>query len=96
MKLDEVQQAAQEQFAKQNHRYGQGNSLENVEDVSAAFEQLNFPCGLRTSQLRPERREDPLQDLLAETALLPFVVGDLRRVIPVLLKNPRLPGRKLD
>lgn len=36
MKLDEVQKAAQEQFAKQSHRYGRGHVLENIEDVIGA------------------------------------------------------------
>ena len=37
MKLDEVQKAAQEQFAKQSHRYGRGHILEHIEDVEAAI-----------------------------------------------------------
>src|ERR1700685_4080729 len=44
MKLDEVQKAAQEQFAKQSHRYGRGHILENVEDVCAAVEQFRLPA----------------------------------------------------
>ena len=40
MKLDEVQQAAQEQFARRSHRYGHGHILENVEDVREAIEPL--------------------------------------------------------
>ena len=36
MDLDDIQRLAQEQFAKQSHRYGQGHILENVEDVRAA------------------------------------------------------------
>src|SRR5690349_4081093 len=47
MKLDEVQRAAQEQFAKQSHRYGQGHILENVEDVRVAIEPLGLPRGSR-------------------------------------------------
>ncbi len=43
MKLDEVQQAAQEQFARQSHRYGQGHILENVDDVRAAIAALGLP-----------------------------------------------------
>ncbi len=38
MKLDEVQRAAQEQFAKQSHHYGRGHILENVEDVREALD----------------------------------------------------------
>lgn len=40
MNLDEIQQASQEQFARQSHRYGQGHILENVEDVRAAAESI--------------------------------------------------------
>ena len=47
MKLDEVQQAAQEQFARQSHRYGRGHILENVEDVRAGIEPLGLPRGSR-------------------------------------------------
>ena len=43
MKLDEVQRAAQEQFAKQSHRYGQGHILENIEDVRAAVAAMALP-----------------------------------------------------
>jgi ubiquinone/menaquinone biosynthesis C-methylase UbiE len=44
MKLDEVQQAAQEQFARQSHRYGQGHILENVEDVRLALDFIALPA----------------------------------------------------
>jgi ubiquinone/menaquinone biosynthesis C-methylase UbiE len=47
MKLDEVQRAAQEQFARQSHRYGQGHILENVDDVRDAAEQMSLPAGAR-------------------------------------------------
>ena len=43
MDLDEIQRLAQEQFAKQSHRYGQGHILENVEDVRAAAAQITLP-----------------------------------------------------
>lgn len=43
MKLDSVQQAAQEQFARQSHRYGSGHILENVEDVRAAVATIPLP-----------------------------------------------------
>jgi ubiquinone/menaquinone biosynthesis C-methylase UbiE len=43
MKLDSVQQAAQEQFAKQSHRYGSGHILENVEDVRVAVAAISLP-----------------------------------------------------
>ena len=47
MKLDAVQQAAQEQFARRSHRYGHGHILENVEDVRAAIEPLQLAPGSR-------------------------------------------------
>jgi ubiquinone/menaquinone biosynthesis C-methylase UbiE len=47
MKLNEIQRAAQEQFARQSHRYAQGHILENVEDVRAAIEPLDLPPGSR-------------------------------------------------
>jgi ubiquinone/menaquinone biosynthesis C-methylase UbiE len=43
MKLDEVQKAAQEQFAKQSHRYGRGHILENIEDVQDALTIIPLP-----------------------------------------------------
>ena len=43
MKLDEVQKAAKEQFARQSHRYGPGHILENVEDVRHALEAIPLP-----------------------------------------------------
>jgi ubiquinone/menaquinone biosynthesis C-methylase UbiE len=48
MKLDEVQKAAQEQFARQSHRYGRGHVLENVEDVQLAVETIQPPPGAKT------------------------------------------------
>ncbi len=47
MSLDPIQRAAQEQFGRQSHRYGQGHILENVEDVRAAIEPLDLPVGLK-------------------------------------------------
>lgn len=47
MNLDDVQRGAQEQFARQSHRYGQGHILENVEDVRAAAEQISIPTRAR-------------------------------------------------
>jgi len=44
MNLDEVQRAAQEQFARQSHRYGKGHILENVEDVRSALEYISLPA----------------------------------------------------
>lgn len=38
MALDEIQRAAQEQYARQSHHYGRGHVLENVEDVQSALE----------------------------------------------------------
>ena len=43
MQLDDVQRAAQEQFARQSERYGQGHILENVDDVRIALEQIHLP-----------------------------------------------------
>src|SRR5262245_37895745 len=43
MKLDDVQQAAQEQFARQSHRYGRGHVLENVDDVRRAIGLMHLP-----------------------------------------------------
>ena len=40
MELDSVQKAAQEQFAKQSHRYGRGHVLENIEDLRSAQERV--------------------------------------------------------
>lgn len=40
MQLDEIQTAAQQQFAKQSQRYGQGHVLENVNDVRDALAQI--------------------------------------------------------
>ncbi len=37
MQLDEIQRAAQEQFARQSQRYGRGHILENIEDVATAL-----------------------------------------------------------
>jgi len=47
MNLNEVQRAAQEQFARQSHRYGQGHILENVDDVRAAADQMTLPSPAR-------------------------------------------------
>ena len=47
MKLDEIQQAAQEQFAKQSHRYGRGHILENIEDVQRAVAGISLPAKAR-------------------------------------------------
>jgi ubiquinone/menaquinone biosynthesis C-methylase UbiE len=44
MKLDDVQRAAQEQFARQSHRYGPGHILEKVDDVRAGAEQTTLPA----------------------------------------------------
>ena len=43
MNLNEIQRAAQEQFARQSHRYGQGHILENVDDIRAAAESMSLP-----------------------------------------------------
>ncbi len=43
MKLDPVQQAAQEQFARQSRNYGAGHILADVSDVSAALAGISLP-----------------------------------------------------
>ncbi len=47
MQLDEIQRAAQEQFARQCRRYGHGHILENVEDITAALQRMALPPGAR-------------------------------------------------
>jgi ubiquinone/menaquinone biosynthesis C-methylase UbiE len=47
MHLNEIQQASQEQFARQSHRYGSGHILENIEDVRAAAETIPLPARAR-------------------------------------------------
>lgn len=41
--LNQIQQAASEQFGRQSHRYGKGHILENVADVQAALTQITLP-----------------------------------------------------
>lgn len=43
MPLDEIQQAAQEQFARQSTKYGAGHILADVADVQAALEKITLP-----------------------------------------------------
>ena len=43
MQLNEVQRAAQEQFAKQSSRYGKGHILENVDDLRAGLTHVALP-----------------------------------------------------
>ena len=43
MKLDPVQQAAQEQFARQSRSYGAGHILADVSDVAAALAGISLP-----------------------------------------------------
>src|SRR4051794_104373 len=43
MPLDEIQQAAQEQFARQSTKYGAGHILADVSDVQAALETITLP-----------------------------------------------------
>ena len=43
MKLDPVQQAAQEQFARQSRNYGAGHILADVSDVAAALAGISLP-----------------------------------------------------
>ena len=47
MQLDEIQRAAQEQFARQSQRYGRGHILENVEDITAALQRMSLLPGAR-------------------------------------------------
>lgn len=47
MNLDDVQRAAQEQFARQSHRYGKGHILENVDDVREATKKMVLPPGAK-------------------------------------------------
>ncbi len=42
--LDPIQRSAQEQFARQSHRYGQGHILENVSDIEAALQWMALPA----------------------------------------------------
>jgi ubiquinone/menaquinone biosynthesis C-methylase UbiE len=43
MPLDEIQRAAQEQFARQSTKYGAGHILADVSDVQAALEKIALP-----------------------------------------------------
>ena len=43
MELDDIQKAAQEQFARQSHRYGQGHILENTTDIAEALKGIDLP-----------------------------------------------------
>ena len=47
MQLDDIQRAAQEQFARQSQRYGRGHILENIEDVAAALNRISVPAPAR-------------------------------------------------
>lgn len=47
MELDDIQKAAQEQFARQSHRYGQGHILEDIADVRAAVEIMSLPTSAK-------------------------------------------------
>jgi ubiquinone/menaquinone biosynthesis C-methylase UbiE len=44
MKLDAVQQAAQEQFGRQSQHYGRGHVLEDISDVHHAIERMDLPA----------------------------------------------------
>jgi 2-polyprenyl-3-methyl-5-hydroxy-6-metoxy-1,4-benzoquinol methylase len=43
MELDDIQKAAQEQFARRSAAYGKGHILENIEDVREAVEKTKLP-----------------------------------------------------
>ena len=47
MKLDAVQQAAQEQFARQSRNYGRSHILADVSDVAAALAKIALPARAR-------------------------------------------------
>ncbi|HZQ48016.1 MAG TPA: class I SAM-dependent methyltransferase [Verrucomicrobiae bacterium] len=47
MKLDEVQRAAQEQFAKQSRHYGRGHVLEHTDDLTEAAALIPLPAHAR-------------------------------------------------
>jgi ubiquinone/menaquinone biosynthesis C-methylase UbiE len=47
MKLDAIQQAAQEQFARQSRNYGRSHILADVSDVAAALEKVTLPARAR-------------------------------------------------
>ena len=47
MKLDAVQQAAQEQFARHSRNYGRSHILADVSDVKAALEKIQLPARTR-------------------------------------------------
>src|ERR1700677_501863 len=47
MDLDDVQIAAQSQFARQSDRYGKGHILENVADVEEALASIPLPPGAK-------------------------------------------------
>ena len=47
MQLNDIQQAAEQQFARQSDRYGKGHILENVDDVRAALKHIDLPAGSR-------------------------------------------------
>lgn len=44
MPLDEIQQAAQQQFARQSTKYGAGHILADVADLQAALEKIALPA----------------------------------------------------
>jgi SAM-dependent methyltransferase len=47
MQLDAIQQAAQEQFARQSRNYGRSHILADVSDVVAALEKIRLPAHAR-------------------------------------------------
>jgi len=42
--LNEIQEAAREQFARQSHRYARGHILEDVSDVVRALQHVELPA----------------------------------------------------
>ena len=47
MRLDEIQSASAEQFARQSHRYGKQHILADVTDVEAALEYVSLQVGAK-------------------------------------------------
>jgi ubiquinone/menaquinone biosynthesis C-methylase UbiE len=47
MSLDQIQEAARDQFGKQSHRYGTGHILANVSDLEDALSEIALPIPAR-------------------------------------------------
>src|SRR4030088_1846855 len=53
MQLDAIQQAAQEQFARQSRNYGRSHILADVSDVIAALAKMEVPERARALDVAP-------------------------------------------